>query len=62
MAPGESHKTLASRQSAEADCICRGCIGQKFSVLEIKTILATLINKFEFVESDVEIASGLYLS
>ena len=29
-----------------------GCIGYRFALLEIKTILATLIEAFEFLERD----------
>jgi len=31
----------------------RGCIGYRFSLLELKAILATLIDTFEFAERDV---------
>ena len=32
---------------------CRGCIGYRFALLEYKTILATLINAYEFEERDI---------
>jgi cytochrome P450 len=31
----------------------RGCIGYRFALLEYKTILATLINAYEFEERDI---------